>query len=218
MSRLFAVGDIHGCLTHLVRMIEAVRFDSKDRIVFIGDYIDRGPDSRSVVDLLLDFRETFPRSVFLRGNHEEMFEDYLQGSPRFGLGTYTWNGGRENLISYEVNPLETVSRSDFPDAHLEFLFGTELMFQEGEYLFVHAGIRPGVPLEEQSREDLLWIRDEFFAHEHDLGLTVVFGHTPFRDVFQNLPFCIGIDTGAAYGGRLTCVELADGRVRNTHQV
>ena len=218
MSRLFAVGDIHGCYKHLRCMVKTIQFDPKDQIVFVGDYIDRGPSSRNVVDFLLDFREQFPRSVFLRGNHEEMFEDYLQGSSKFGLGTYLWNGGRENLISYEVEPMETVEQSNFPESHLSFLFNTKLMFQEGEFLFVHAGIRPGVPLEEQSREDLLWIRDEFFTCEHDMGLTIVFGHTPLRDVFQNLPFCIGIDTGAAYGGRLTCLELANGKVQNTYQV
>ena len=218
VAKLYAVGDIHGSLTHLTRLVERVPFESEDRIVFMGDYIDRGPDSRGTVQFLLQFRKQFPRSVFLRGNHEEMFEDYLHRSGQFPSGTFLLNGGAETLDSYGLDPQGKAQVEDFPADHLEFLFGTDLMHREDQLLLVHAGIRPSVPLEDQSREDLLWIREEFFLHEHSLGLTVVFGHTPLREIFQNLPYAIGIDTGAVYGGRLTCVELADGVIENTYQV
>jgi serine/threonine protein phosphatase 1 len=218
MAKLYAVGDIHGSLTRLTRLVDLVPFASEDRIVFMGDYIDRGPDSRGTVEFLLEFRKKFPKSVFLRGNHEEMFEDYLRRSGRFSPRTFLLNGGAETLESYGLDPQGSVEDEDFPADHLEFLFGTDLMHQEEGLLFVHAGIRPGVPLEDQDREDLLWIREEFFLREHSLGLTVVFGHTPLHEVFQNPPYAIGIDTGAVYGGQLTCVELVGGVIENTYQV
>jgi len=218
MAKLYAVGDIHGSITHLTRLVETVPFEPEDRIVFIGDYIDRGPDSRGTVEFLLSFRERFPKCIFLRGNHEEMLEDFLNGADWSMRNAYLTNGGGATLISYALNPLEKVKAADFPEGHLGFLFGTALKHGEDGFLFVHAGIRPGVALEDQSRQDLLWIREEFFAHEHALGLTVVFGHTPLRDVFQNPPYAIGIDTGAVFGGKLTCVELGDGKILNTYQV
>ncbi len=218
MGKLYAVGDIHGSLTHLTRLVEIVPFEPEDRIIFMGDYIDRGPDSRGTVAFLLEFRRKFPRSVFLRGNHEEMFEDFLHRSGQFSPGIFLLNGGSETLRSYGLDPEEPAMARDFPADHLKFLFGTDLMHREEGLLFVHAGIRPGVPLEKQDREDLLWIREEFFLREHTLGLTVVFGHTPLREIFQNLPYAVGIDTGAVYGGRLTCVELFEGTIQNTYQV
>ncbi|MFQ5915401.1 MAG: metallophosphoesterase family protein [Nitrospinota bacterium] len=218
MAKLYAVGDIHGSIGHLARLVEVVPFEPEDRIVFIGDYIDRGPDSRGTVNFLLEFREKFPNSVFLRGNHEDMFEDFLRGSSMYGEGVYSMNGGNETLTSYQIDPFGTVGPGDFPADHLKFLFETALMHREDGFLFVHAGIRPGVALEDQNPQDLLWIRDEFFLREHSLDLTVVFGHTPLREVFQNLPYAIGIDTGAVFGGRLTCVELAERAIRDTYQV
>lgn len=217
MSKLYAVGDIHASLEHLIRLVGAVPFEPEDRIIFIGDYIDRGPDARGTVDFLLRFRKRFPKSLFLRGNHEDMFEDFLSGSVQYAQGVYLMNGGTETLESYAIDPRGAVGPEDFPPEHLQFLLQTSLMHQENGFLFVHAGVRPGVPLEAQSPQDLLWIREEFFLREHSLGLTVVFGHTPLRQVFQNLPYAIGIDTGAVFGGQLTCVELADGAIRNIYQ-
>ncbi|MEE8110057.1 MAG: metallophosphoesterase family protein [bacterium] len=218
MGKLYAVGDIHGSFEQLTRLVETVPFAPEDRIVFIGDYIDRGPDSRGTVEFLLGFREKFPRCVFLRGNHEDILEDFLRGSVQYPEGVYQMNGGAETLASYEVDPLGAVGAGDFPADHLKFLFETALMHREDGFLFVHAGVRPGVPLEDQTPQDMLWIREEFFLRKHSLDLTVVFGHTPLREIFQNLPYAIGIDTGAVFGGQLTCVELADRAIRNTYQV
>ena len=217
MPRLYAVGDIHGCLTHLTRLVEKVPFDPEDTIVFIGDYIDRGEDSKGTVEFLLHFREEYPGSIFLRGNHEDMFEDYLFQQNRYQREVYLMNGGSETLQAYGLDPWRPIRPQDFPSDHLEFMRNTEFMYQQDGFLFVHAGLRSDLPLEDQDRMALLWVRQEFFEREHPFGVTVVFGHTPLRDIFENLPFAIGIDTGAVFGGQLTCVELADGDIQTVYQ-
>lgn len=217
MPRLYAVGDIHGCLTHIKRLIDQVPFEPEDTIVFIGDYIDRGQDSRGTVELLLRFRQGHPGSVFLRGNHEDMFEDYLFHQNRYQPGVYLMNGGDATLEAYGLDPWRPARPEDFPSEHLEFLRKAQFLHQQDGFLFVHAGLRPDIALEAQDRMDLLWIREEFFTREHPFGVTVVFGHTPLRRIFKNLPFAIGIDTGAVFGGCLTCVELAEGDIRAVYQ-
>jgi serine/threonine protein phosphatase 1 len=213
-GRLFAIGDIHGCLDELRRLLEAIPAGAGDTVVFVGDYIDRGPSSRGVIDHLLDWRTKTPaRTVFLKGNHEDMALGYLGKGGQWGEA-WLRNGGIAALRSYDADPhaprADLVAR--IPQAHIDFMAGLDTTFAWGSYLVVHAGIRPGVPLASQKTEDLLWIREEFLDYPHDLGATVIFGHTPYRRVVVELPYKIGIDTGCVYGGALTCLELPDARV------
>ncbi len=203
-GKIFAVGDIHGCLDKLLLLMDKIVVDpEKDVLVFLGDYIDRGPNSFEVVEYLIGLKKRFQNIVFLKGNHEEMLEKYLAGPDRY---TYIANGGRQTLESYLGR-----SKPDgppIPREHLDFYESLSLYYQTGEYIFVHAGIRGDVPVEMQSAEDILWIREGFIHSSHDFGKRVVFGHTPFPEPLIQ-PNKIGIDTGAVYGNRLTCVKLPD---------
>jgi serine/threonine protein phosphatase 1 len=197
-GRLLAVGDIHGCLDHLERLMTRVGPTAADRLVFLGDFIDRGPDGKGVIDFLIDFGRRFPRSIFLKGNHEAMFLDFLAGREQL---LYLYNGGGTTLESYREE-----SGIRIPKAHLDFLAGLPACFATEDFIFVHAGLRPGRPLEAQEEHDLIWIRDEFIDSDYDWGRTVVFGHTPLGEPFfgENK---IGVDTGAVYGRLLSCCDV-----------
>jgi serine/threonine protein phosphatase 1 len=205
MSRYFAIGDIHGCLDKLRKLLGLIDVDwENDTVVFMGDYIDRGPDSKRVVDYVLELRKKHEQVVCLKGNHEWMFLNYLDHREEH---IYLTNGGRDTLQSYGISPYEQDRKAKLPPKHLQF-FETLLPCYETEnYVFAHAGVRPGIPMGLQDPYDLIWIRHEFFLSDHGLKKTVVFGHTPFKGE----PFVgekmIGIDTGAVYGGMLTCLEL-----------
>jgi serine/threonine protein phosphatase 1 len=218
-GRLLCVGDIHACAPELDRLMKAVAPGPEDRLVFLGDYVDRGSAASETVDLLCELRRGLPATVFLRGNHEEMFLDFL------GLGgankeAFFSNGGAQTLASYGFTdtdhaPPEADVLAAVPAAHLEFFAQMVLQHSADGYAFVHAGVRPGLPLVEQRREDLLWIREEFLLVDHRLEETVVFGHTPYRDVWFGAARKIGLDTGCVYGGRLSCLDLTQGVL---HQV
>lgn len=216
-ERLFAIGDIHGCFEELDALLAFFRTEVKastgDQFVFIGDFIDRGPSSKNVIESLIGFQKEFPKTVFLRGNHEDMALGFLGLGGRCGELHLT-NGGGEFYRSYNVDPIGTLPEivEKIPKNHIEFLTSTELGVEVGEFLFVHAGVSPERTLAEQHEEDLIWIRKEFTQNEHNLGKTVVFGHTPFEDVFLHLPFKIGIDTGLVYGNRLSAIELVHGEL------
>jgi len=207
MGSIYAIGDIHGCYDKLLKLMEKILkfYDpAKDALVFLGDYIDRGPDSFSVTEYLIGLKRQIPDIVFLKGNHEEMFGQYLLGLDR---SSYLANGGRQTLESYMAHnsggSVQTVPRE-----HLHFYSSLSLYYTSEEYIFVHAGIREKIPLENQTSEDLLWIRSHFVRSTYNFGKQVVFGHTPFPEplVQKNK---IGIDTGAVYGNRLTCVKLPE---------
>jgi serine/threonine protein phosphatase 1 len=207
---ILAVGDLHGRYDLLERVLDdlAPRY-AGSRLVFLGDYIDRGPNSRQVVERLIALGRERPDTVFLKGNHEDMLLDALDGRR---LELWLHNGGLETLESYGLAGLEppgpeTLSR--LPADHLEFFRGLRLYFESQSYLLVHAGVDPGLGLAEQDARDLLWIREHFHqARGHRLGKTVVFGHTPFPRPFRG-PGMIGIDTGAVYDNALTCVKLPE---------
>jgi serine/threonine protein phosphatase 1 len=165
----------------------------EDEVVFVGDYVDRGPDSKGVVDYLLTLQG---RYTFLMGNHERMFLDFLQGKERF---LFLYNGGEATLESYG-------GVGSIPAAHLAFLKRLLPYYETDHYLFVHGGIRPGIPLQDQDPMDLLWIREEFYAYPGRYPKTVVFGHTPMREVLIGEDR-IGIDTACVYGNKLTCLVL-----------
>jgi len=218
---LYAVGDIHGEREMLEALLTSLPLERGDRVVFVGDYVDRGPDSRGVIDVLLEFSSETP-CVFLIGNHESMFLDFLGWRrPEYFAGdAFLANGGDRTLASYgyfdapDPDPL----RFSLPPAHEDFYRGLKLHHFEGDYLFVHAGIGRALleeddlpfALQKLRTEDVLWDRASIDL-PHRLGVTVVYGHTPSLDfrVRWNMPFSIGIDTGAVYGGRLTAIRLPD---------
>ena len=203
MEKIFAIGDIHGCLDKVKALMDALDIDvQRDTVVFLGDYVDRGAHSKEVVDFLLD--EVAPRldhAVFLKGNHEEMLDDYLQGARQ---QMFLANGGRATIESYER--ARSAKDDLLPQGHSTFFKNLLTCYEKENYFFVHAGLRPKVPLAEQETWDMLWIRDEFIYSEWDFGKRIIFGHTPFRSPFV-MENKIGIDTGAVYGNKLTCVEL-----------
>lgn len=208
-GRAFVVGDIHGCRHELDVLLAGLELGAGDAVIFLGDYIDRGPDVRGVLDRLLALSEDRTvRSVFLRGNHEDMLLGYLGRGGLYGEA-FLANGGDVTARSYGVVGRPSPSRfaAALPASHLQFLAETKLLHVEGDYLMVHAGVRPGVPLSRQTPHDVLWIRDEFIAHPHALPQTVIFGHTPLRRALVDLPYKIGIDTGCVYGGMLSALEL-----------
>ena len=205
MERIFAVGDIHGCYDKLLILMEKIDIDfESDTLVFLGDYIDRGPQSFEVVAYLADLKQRHANTIFLKGNHEEMLERYLSGEDRI---TYLVNGGQQTLESYMNRP-RPEGEPAIPSTHLEFFKSLRIYYETQNYIFVHAGLKNKVPLEKQKTEDLLWIRRRFIESKCDYGKMVVFGHTPLHEPLL-LPNKIGIDTGAVYGNRLTCVRLPE---------
>lgn len=217
--RVYAVGDIHGCAVQLDRLLLAIAADAAARsgvaqLLFLGDYIDRGPDSKGVIDRLLDLPAQFsPR--FVRGNHDQSLLDFLS-DPAFYRFWRNY-GAAETLVSYGVEPPLFDRPEDFaaardqlaralPDRHLRFFESLELHIQIGDYFFAHAGVRPGIALEQQAAEDLLWIRDEFLLSRNDFGAVVVHGHTPGESPVRR-PNRICVDTGVYATGRLTAAIL-----------
>ncbi len=201
-EHILAVGDLHARHDLLRKVLDelAPGLAKPLRMVFLGDYIDRGPEARQVLERLLELSRQRPDTVFLMGNHERMLLDALDGHR---VPLFLNNGGRETLASYGLPPDRL---ADLPPEHLEFIRAMPLYHQTNDYIFVHAGLRPGLPLDQQDEADLLWIRHEFIYDQFDFGKTVVFGHTP-QDQPLVRPGRIGIDTGAVYGHHLTCLEL-----------
>jgi serine/threonine protein phosphatase 1 len=225
-TRLYVIGDIHGRLDSLDRVIEAIHRDVKEHgpdalTVTLGDYIDRGPASRGVLDRLAG--NPFPTPyVALKGNHEALLEAFLD-NPAAVAKHWRRLGAPDTLHSYGVPVSEFMAgrgfaevaerlRAALPEDHVSFLQSTKNSFSHGNYFLCHAGVRPGVPLESQKEEDLLWIRGEFLNSKMDFGKIVVHGHTPVAEP-QVLPNRINIDTGAYGTGRLTCVVLQEDRHR-----
>jgi serine/threonine protein phosphatase 1 len=206
MNKIFAIGDIHGCLDKLRRLIGDIAVDPvNDTLVFIGDYIDRTDGGKDVVAYILRLKKNFQKVICLCGNHESMLLRYLEGADE---DLYLQNGGAMTLATYGI------SRSDAPRArkakipvdHLRFFKSLLPYYETDQFIFVHAGLLPGIPLAEQSVHDLQWVRQEFIDSDYDFGKRVVYGHTHFSAPLITANK-IGIDTGAVYGGRLTCVEL-----------
>lgn len=219
--RAYAVGDLHGRLDLLDALLAEIRRDDAERepaetvLIFLGDLVDRGPDSRGVVERLLELSREPAATRFLRGNHEEVFLRAVGGDPK-ATRFLVRMGGRETILSYGLDE-EEYRRLDFdeltarfatlvPREHVEFLAEFEQWVELGDYLFVHAGIRPGVPLAEQRAPDLCWIRDEFLDCPDSFGRMVVHGHSITRSIDVR-PNRIGIDTGAFATGRLSAVGL-----------
>jgi serine/threonine protein phosphatase 1 len=219
-QRVYAIGDVHGCLDRLVALHEQIAEDIAVRpaehtvLLHLGDYVDRGSDSAQVVDWLIN-RPPVPADAFvnLMGNHEHMMLSALAGVDREAPGHWLMNGGAESLLSWGISrsvpTLEWAAR--VPMQHLVFLRDLQISHQIGPYFFVHAGIQPGVALDKQSRHDMLWIREPFLSTRADQGAVVVHGHTPKREPVV-LPNRVAIDTGAVLGGALTCLVLEEDKL------
>jgi serine/threonine protein phosphatase 1 len=211
---LYAIGDIHGHYWKLVSLMNQLPLKPQDRLVFVGDYIDRGPASREVIDFLIELRRERPSTVFLRGNHEQMMLDakasHLARQRRFPaqdeMVLWIGNGGSETLDSY---PPRRPWYERVPEEHWSFIEESRMEHVEDGYRFVHAGYLPDGARWPYEQDPRLWVREEFIESEIDFDGLVIFGHTPQRHgrtlVMRNK---IGIDTGAAYGGPLTAIGLA----------
>jgi serine/threonine protein phosphatase 1 len=188
--------------------------------IYLGDYIDRGPSSREVIDLLIERRRRHA-TMFLKGNHEEYAMRFLAEPST--LSTWKNIGGLETVLSYGVTParrddtqwqqeVATALGQAMPESHLKFFHSLSVSFTSGDFFFAHAGVRPGIPLSQQSQQDLLSIREDFLWHEEDFGKVIVHGHTPAKEpeIRSNR---INIDTGAYATGRLTCLVLERDEIR-----
>ncbi|MBW2141308.1 MAG: metallophosphoesterase [Deltaproteobacteria bacterium] len=187
MPRLLAIGDIHGCFDKFKKLMDAINWKpAEDTLVFMGDYVDRGPDSAGVIEYIIELKRQSGNLICLMGNHEQLFLEYLGGQAN---QIFFLNGGLDTLASYGGD-------RHIPDSHIEFLNSLLPYYETDEYIFAHAGLR----------EDLLWIREEFILSDYDHGKRIIFGHTPVaKPLIQENK--IGIDTGAVYGGMLSCVDL-----------
>ena len=223
--RVYAVGDIHGCANLLQDVFAAIDLHmsrsrpARSLHIFLGDYIDRGPDSRGTIDLLVD-RSRRHETIFLKGNHEAFLFEVLQDARR--LNAWKEYGGFQTLISYGLAPSIKPDRDEqhslikalidaIPPHHRRFFSNLRSSFTCGDFFFVHAGVKPGIALRQQREEDLLWIRDEFLQSEQDFGKYIVHGHTPVPkpDIQPNR---INIDTGAYASGVLTLLTIEGGRM------
>lgn len=219
--RIYAVGDLHGRLDLLemllgeIRRDEACRPKARTLVIFLGDLVDRGPDSRGVIERLIRLREEGTEAKFLLGNHDEVFLKAASGDLK-ATRMLTRIGGRETILSYGISPEEYQS-CDFeeltkmlagkvPARHIEFLSSFDDYAEVGDYLFVHAGVRPGVAIAEQSLADLRWIRHEFLGSKVSHERLVIHGHS-ISDEVDVRSNRIGIDTGAFASGRLTAIGL-----------
>ncbi len=218
--RVYAIGDVHGCLDRLVALHWAITADlaanpvAESVLIHLGDYVDRGPDSAGVIWLLTgSVAPPVSRRVDLQGNHEVMMMAALTADSRAAEG-WVENGGSATLESYRVPPdaLPADWLTHVPLQHRQWIKTRQVTHQEGGYLFVHAGIRPGRKIYRQSTDDLLWIREPFLSSSEKHPFVVVHGHTPTAapEIRSNR---IGIDTGAALGGVLTCLVLEENRLR-----
>jgi serine/threonine protein phosphatase 1 len=225
-TRIYAIGDIHGRLDLLDSVLARIDTDvdmhpaSNAIRVFLGDYIDRGPDSKRVLDRLINYCVTQP-TVCLLGNHEAFLCEFLKNPDV--LSVWRCCGGLDTLLSYGLAPkIETDAQNQrelaselkriLPSSHREFLSGLKQYFICGDFFFVHAGVRPGICLTKQSEDDLLWIREDFLLSEDQFGKIIVHGHTPVLEPDVR-PNRINIDTGAYATGRLTCLVLESDKIK-----
>lgn len=223
--RVYAIGDIHGRNDLLQRLLgqidadDAAKGPSDTHIIFLGDLMDRGPDSAGVIETAMSLREQGRKVRYLMGNHEEVFVRACRKRDTKVLRFFLRIGGEATLLSYPITRAEYISldmeqlaerlTNLVPERHLDFIESFEDQIVIGDYAFVHAGIRPGVPLAEQKANDLRWIREEFVDQRGDLEKVVVYGHTIYDEV-EERGSRIGIDTGAYASDKLTALALEGG--------
>jgi serine/threonine protein phosphatase 1 len=203
-QRIIAIGDIHGCAKELEALLRKIKIGNDDLVIFLGDYIDRGPDARRVVDIILELSE-MRQVVTLKGNHEALLLDFLDRPESQGAGLFVMNGGTSTLANYA----DSSGSFNFPEDHLKFFKDLRLSYETDDYFFVHAGV-PEQPLSTidpiEDEFTMLWTRQPFLSSHYDWGKTIVHGHTPVTvpEVKKNR---INIDTGCVYDNKLTAIEL-----------
>lgn len=222
-KRIIVVGDLHGYCGPLNKLLENINLTEKDLMIFIGDYIDRGPESKSVIDTLIHLKSLYSNIIFLKGNHEDM----MLGAVGFtavvkDINTWLYNGGVQTLGSYGMDRNEIMMlagirddgerlqkmREFLPESHLDFLLGLNMFVETDNYFFCHAGIKPFISIKvgKANAFDLLWTRDHIYADAFNWEKTVVCGHTPLTDVLiKDRLICI--DTGLYYYGKLSAIDV-----------
>ncbi len=204
MGRLIAIGDIHGRMRPLDGLVKQIEPLEADRLVFLGDYIDRGPESFEVVEYVIALQLKYPKTITLRGNHEDFVLSFFMGNQ---TDRHLWlkqNGGEQTMTSYRRN-------GEFLNVHRDFYESLSISWETDDYFFCHAGVRPGVPLDKQKASDLCGIRKPFLSSGANFGKIVVHGHTIVHEptILNNH---INIDTGAGEFGPLTAIELPSKRI------
>lgn len=212
---IYAIGDIHGCFDHLKELLTNLQYTPEDQLIFLGDYIDRGPNSYEVVEYLIQFQITHQNVVFLKGNHEDMMGLSLRPQS-FSNDTKTWfeNGGKQTRESYQKNGFTLNSWDTMPKSHAHFFQNLRMYYENNDCVFVHAGVPPWKypesPLSSCSLDELLWIRWEFMESEKDFGKIIIFGHTPdFKVLYEKNKICIDTCCGKVPQGFLTALRLPD---------
>lgn len=221
-KRIYAIGDVHGCKDLLEKLLKKIDKDNQKRgeadieIIFLGDLIDRGPDSAGVLDLCLALKKAGKPVRFLMGNHEEVYLKALTDHSTKMMRFFLRIGGEETLLSYDILKADFLAMDIdelcayipqlVPQEHIDFVQTFEEHITIGDYMFVHAGVKPGVDLQKQKPDHLRWIRDDFIDHKGPYGKIIIFGHTIFDEVREK-PNHIGLDTGAYKSGVLTAIAL-----------
>ena len=210
----YIIGDIHGYLDHLTSLVNQIRdrIAPDDTLIFLGDYIDRGPWSCETVDYLISLSRIY-KTVFLRGNHEDMLARYLAGADPGG--NYLFNGGGATIRSYERNH----GSFSIPGPHADFFNNCVLYYEGSDFIAVHAGVNPTIEMmENQKPRDILWIREEFYEADKRWGKTIIFGHTPTQYLsvsgvyFDHRRNIIAVDSGVIMGGPISCISWPDREV------
>ncbi|MEO0328564.1 MAG: metallophosphoesterase family protein [Pseudomonadota bacterium] len=225
--RIYAIGDVHGCLSQLQQLIGLIDLDLEQdppqayKIIFLGDYVDRGPDNAKTIEFLVELQATFHDYVFILGNHDERLTLFINDPNRVGESFLKW-GGATTLRDYGViaspeKPFEAVAAAkelaeNMPVGHREFLQNLKPYYEQSGYFFCHAGVRPGIPLEKQTNHDLTFIRADFLQHELPFEKVIVHGHTPVPtpEIHTNR---INVDTKCYETGILTALVLEEDRQR-----
>ena len=225
---IFAIGDIHGCIKQLVTLQDKIfnypKYNKdEDLLLYLGDYIDRGPSSKDVINHILQLQTEGIKSIFLMGNHEQFMTDFLFNKIN-NLSNWIINGADQTFKSYDIevaefikdgfeddkiDKLRNIFLSKLTKGHVYFFKNLKLTYIMGDYLFVHAGINPEKSLSEQNKMDFLWSRsDKFFDKNFEFEKIIVHGHSPEKEVV-NFPYRINVDTGSFFSGKLSCVHLND---------
>lgn len=215
-AKTIAIGDVHGCAEELKILLHQLPLDHDTTLIFLGDYVDRGPDSKGVIDTVLNVSELY-KVIALKGNHEWMFEEYLR-KPKDPIASsnFILNGGSATLASYSDDGMKYV----IPSAHRAFLDSLLIYHSTEKYFYVHAGVPPGFgftePVDQKTQHQMLWIRSSFLDCEEPWAKIVVHGHTPVKAP-EVLPYRINLDTGCCFGRSLTAYDVTNKKLYSVNR-